>query len=92
MFLSEAWRKARKTHRCWYCGEDIVPGERYHVWNGMTDGQFGTTKTHRECNEAWQSLYRDRILMDDDGLDFGEYWRGTTVRKDDSETRPVAAG
>ncbi len=90
--LASRWQRARKLHRCWYCGEDIVPGDRYHLWIGIWEGDFGVTKTHEECEKAWQSMYSDRTLLSDDGLDFGEYWRGTTVRRDESLERPAKAG
>ena len=44
-----AWRKARKAHRCWECGEPIRPGERYQHVTGMWDGDWLRFKTCADC-------------------------------------------
>lgn len=42
--------KARKAHKCTYCGEWIKPGELYDTWKSVDDSWF-TNKMHPECNE-----------------------------------------
>lgn len=40
---------ARKAHRCYECGSEIKPGERYErVW-GVWEGEPGTYKTCARC-------------------------------------------
>ena len=42
-------RKARKKHRCTYCGEAILAGEEYVYQSGVYDGAWYTNKMHPEC-------------------------------------------
>lgn len=54
--IEDAQPVARKTHRCCWCGEAIIVGEKYNRWRGIFEGQIQTTKMHLECLEAWHSL------------------------------------
>ena len=42
-------RRARKTHRCIECGRAIVPGERYEVYSGLSEGKPFRHKTCLGC-------------------------------------------
>lgn len=42
-------RKARKLHRCTYCGENISNGETYTFQKGNWDGRWFESKMHSEC-------------------------------------------
>lgn len=42
-------RKARKPHRCTYCGEDIAKGENYIFQKGNYEGSWFESKMHPEC-------------------------------------------
>ena len=44
-------RKARKPHRCSYCGEPIENGDTYMFQKGNHEGAWFTSKMHHECFE-----------------------------------------
>lgn len=44
-------RKARKDHRCTYCGEAIQRGEVYSEQTGVWDGKAFRSRFHSECFE-----------------------------------------
>ncbi len=45
------WHNAtKKQHRCEWCGERIVIGERYATWRSFYDAPM-TTRVHEECHE-----------------------------------------
>jgi hypothetical protein len=46
------YRKARKVHRCIWCGEPIEIGLVYASYTGMWQGDFQYWKMHRECLEV----------------------------------------
>lgn len=50
--IANEWRKARKAHRCIWCGEQIEPGERYFHWRGVFEGDIQSNNWHKECDEA----------------------------------------
>lgn len=45
-------RKARKAHRCVWCGERISIGDLYAYQSGIVEFQYQTNRWHREC---WDS-------------------------------------
>lgn len=49
--LSESFPKARKEHRCIWCGQTIQIGEKYRREKSVYDGEFQDHKWHLECNE-----------------------------------------
>ena len=78
--------RARKHHRCDYCGRSIAPGERYrrsalkyddlYVWMSHLDCDEMALEHHRisnygYCEDGIGPLYEDTDLLDN--LD---YWRG----------------
>lgn len=42
-------RKARKPHRCTYCGQGINSGERYFHERCVFDGEPQSNRWHPEC-------------------------------------------
>lgn len=48
--------RARKRHRCTWCGQHIDIGEHYTRQRVIVDGDIGTQKMHAECLEAMHSL------------------------------------
>jgi len=60
--LSESNPIARNEHTCYWCGEKILPGERYTRWASIDFGEFFFTKVHRECADAWHSLHPDDFV------------------------------
>lgn len=55
--LSETFPVARKQHRCIWCGEAILPGEKYRDERSIFDGSFQHHKWHPECSGAQQDEY-----------------------------------
>ncbi len=52
MYVSPAVAlRARKEHRCTWCGESIAPGSEYLRWMSVDDSMY-TNKMHRECFDA----------------------------------------
>jgi hypothetical protein len=52
MYVSPATAlRARKEHRCTWCGEAISPGSEYLRWMSVDDSMY-TNKMHRECFDA----------------------------------------
>lgn len=45
-------RTARKTYRCYWCGQPICTGDTYDRQTGVYDGQWFDSKMHTECTEA----------------------------------------
>jgi hypothetical protein len=45
-------RKARTEHRCTWCGQKILQGEKYLRWASYDGGYCDTNKMHPECHEA----------------------------------------
>lgn len=45
-------RRARKEHRCTYCGEMIPVGEVYVYQTGVYEESWYTSKMHDECFDA----------------------------------------
>lgn len=50
-FLRNIPRKARKNHRCDYCGQPIHAGEFYEYSTGIYDSTYWDCKGHIECVE-----------------------------------------
>jgi uncharacterized protein with PIN domain len=61
--IDQAIRKARKEHRCSYCGREIKPGEQYrrHV---QVDGR--EMMTYKDCKEC---AVKGAVLWDEHGND-----------------------
>ncbi len=50
--LRDETRKARKEHRCIWCGEVIVVGNSYRYQSGVFDGEIQGNHWHAECFRA----------------------------------------
>jgi hypothetical protein len=80
--LATSKPKARKPHRCIWCGEQIDQGETYVVNKGVYDNRMQTTKWHAECDTAacdW--FYQTK----EDEIPVGEMGRGMSDYKCDLE-------
>ena len=52
-------KKARKRHKCFWCGELIQLGEPYSYWGWASDGSVERIKVHPECDTVWQAACDD---------------------------------
>lgn len=59
VLISESTPKARKPHRCIWCGESIPVGETYRRERSVYDGEPQNHKWHLECNAAACKQYFD---------------------------------
>lgn len=57
-FAVEKIQKARKGHRCYECGNDIKPGEKYELAKVCSDGSWNNFKTCLPCRSMRNSLMR----------------------------------
>ena len=82
--LSEFEPKARKIHKCEWCHQDIIAGEKYYRYSGICDGVMQSTAMHLDCRDA---MHRD---VDDSG-DYEYYLpnepmpRGKTIHEREEE-------
>lgn len=60
-------RKARKEHKCYECGDTILPGDLYENVRGLWDGAWSEYKTCRVCT----AIRRDFCC---DGFIYGTLW------------------
>lgn len=74
--LDSGDRKARKEHRCIWCGEPISSGEHYHFQVGIFDGDFQNNKFHQECAKASSEFFQE-----EDSFSPYEFKRGSTGPK-----------
>lgn len=51
-------KTARKNHRCTYCGDPIIAGDKYYTWESVDDSWFHS-KMHPECVDALYDDYED---------------------------------
>ena len=63
--LREGKVKARKAHRCHWCGEEIPAGEIYYRYEGRFDDRWQSTPMHLDC-------YADSL--EDPGLTYDGYF------------------
>jgi hypothetical protein len=74
--FGEEIRKARKPHRCYWCGETIEPDTQYARWISV-DGALFVVTVHIDCQAAWQSL----DWIDRDTVEQYSYSRGCTCER-----------
>ena len=56
--LSTTTPKARKDHRCIWCGQYIHIGEKHVKHVGIWEGDFQSNRWHNECNEAANQIIK----------------------------------
>ena len=72
--LSESFPKARMPHKCYECRRVIVPGEAYHRFTGVWEGESQRYDTCWQCQEIravfscgegwiWGQLWEDMEEM-----------------------------
>ncbi len=50
--ICDEQRKARKPHRCIWCGQTIVVGSQYQYVRGVFEGDPQSNHYHLECSAA----------------------------------------
>lgn len=50
--IGETTQKAKKEHRCSWCGQQIIVGESYLRSRVVFEGDPQTNKLHHECADA----------------------------------------
>jgi len=50
---------AKKDHRCIWCGETILKGEKHHQQVGRFDGEIQDGRFHRECWTVASESFKD---------------------------------
>jgi len=78
--LSYTQPKARKIHKCVWCGEPILIGEQHHKWVGIFEGDFNNWRMHDEC---WDAADRERSedYHSDGSFEPHEHKRGMTIEE-----------
>lgn len=84
--ISDEWRKARKPHRCIWCGEPIAIGERYRHWRGKFEGEVQTNDWHKECDDAADAEHLS------EGFEVYAYARGSQDERSSSQTTEKQSG
>ena len=74
--LSETEPVARKEHRCIWCPEKILKGERHLKEASLYQGDFQNHRWHMECRRAATSYFSDH--NNDGEFESHEFKRGTT--------------
>jgi len=62
---------ARKRHKCCECRGWIEPGEKYHRFSGIWDGEAGTFKTCDDCQTLRREVEKALELAYDEPIPFG---------------------
>ena len=57
--LSSRTSKAVKQHKCIWCGESILVGEKYNRSSSIFDGDFQDQCWHLECLEDAQKCFKE---------------------------------
>lgn len=57
--ISSEVRKARKPHKCIWCGEQIAIGTKYRHERSTWEGDFHAQDWHPECDEAFTAELRE---------------------------------
>ena len=71
--------KARKGHRCIWCGEQIAIGEKYVARAYRFEGYFCRDALHLECEDAMMQADQRDI---EDGFPEYHFKRGQIIDKD----------
>jgi len=57
--LSDETRKARKQHRCNWCGNIIQKGEKYRHSVYVDGGDMWSFKAHLKCDQIFDAFYKE---------------------------------
>lgn len=60
--------KARKRHRCQWCGEFILVGEEHQKTVGIFEGDFQSWRAHHECIHMMDCLRKTDDNLCEDGF------------------------
>ena len=66
--------KARKEHRCNYCGHVIPKGDTYHRSTHVFDGRLYDWKCHLKCNDLSSEIWN--FVDPDEGMTFEDFHDG----------------
>ena len=58
-FSRSSAHKAKKPHKCFLCGGEIVIGEKYERYTGKYDGDFFDQCFHENCLSILDKFCRD---------------------------------
>lgn len=81
--LSESEPKAKKSHRCEWCGQAIEQGEKYYRYSAISDGDMQCTKLHLECRDAMTRDIADAADPHDYEIPVEDMVRGKTYYESD---------
>jgi len=85
VLLDQRQSKARKPHRCTWCGQTIEPGEVYHFASGICDGDFQRDKMHLVCRQAMDRDMQTCDWFDYEFIPFGNPRGMTQTERDDQQ-------
>jgi hypothetical protein len=57
--IANSTQKAKKEHRCTWCGQQILVGDEYVRIRGVFEGEPQTDKLHPECDDAASEYFRE---------------------------------
>jgi predicted SprT family Zn-dependent metalloprotease len=63
--------KTRKIHKCWGCAKEFPIGTKMHRQT-TKDNDIRTDYWCGKCVDKLQKLYKEQIILPEDGIDFGE--------------------
>jgi hypothetical protein len=85
---------ARRSHKCYECGREIVPGENYECTAGKWAGEFLRFKTCADCLSVREAFFCEGFFMVIFGKRRGAYcprrrhgFRGLLARFDQGRPR-----
>jgi hypothetical protein len=87
---------SRADRNCFFCGELIPRGEKFHRRTGVTDGSWWTMYIHPECDEATKNWRNDdyETFTEGDmarGIDREKEWKEMQVRPGIKTAQPAVA-
>lgn len=66
-FLNIRNRRARKSHKCYECRREILPGETYLYESGLWEGEFSFYKICDDCRSLRAAFFNG-------GFYYGQIW------------------
>lgn len=80
-FYSQQQVKARKEHKCYWCGDTIMPGEKYYRVAGIYEGDFSTRKECDTCNTTVAEYCEQNRENGVEHEDLINHWQWERCRK-----------